>query len=158
MSEERDPIQAGAQARPRILVPVDFEGASTRALDQARWLAGALHADVVLLHVHARLEFDHPEIPAETVTRIQELSETSVRQALADLAARVGAVETVLRHGDTAEQILEAARELHPVMVVMGTHGRRGLGRLFLGSVAAEVVRSCPVPVVTVRAQAGDVA
>ena len=139
--------------RKKILVPVDFEGASTRALDRARWLAGGLHADLILLHVHERPTFDHPELPADTVTQIQELSEAAARKGLADLAAEVGAAETVLRHGDAAEQILQAARDLHPAMVVMGTHGRRGIGRFLLGSVAAEVMRSCPVPLVTVRAQ-----
>jgi nucleotide-binding universal stress UspA family protein len=144
--------EAGKE-RPTILVPVDFEGASTRALDRARWLADALHADLVLLHVHARPGFDHPEIPAETVTRIQELSEATAQRSLAELATKVGAREGLLRHGDTAEQILEAVQALRPTMVVMGTHGRRGLGRVLLGSVAIEVVRACPVPVVTVRAQ-----
>jgi nucleotide-binding universal stress UspA family protein len=139
-----------------ILVPVDFEGTSTRALDRARWLADALHADIVLLHVHHRPDFDHPEIPAETVARIQELSEATAQRSLADLAAKVGAREGLLRHGDPVEQILEAVRTLHPTMVVMGTHDRRALGRWLLGSIAVEVVRSSPVPVVTVRAQPGD--
>jgi nucleotide-binding universal stress UspA family protein len=145
-----------SEERKKILVPVDFEGASTRAIEHARWLSGPLHADLVLLHVHERPEFEHPELPAETVTRIQELSEATAQKSLADLGARVGAAETVLRHGDTADQILQAARELHPAMVVMGTHGRRGIGRFLLGSVAAEVMRACPVPLITVRAKAGD--
>ena len=143
-----------SEERTKILVPVDFEGASTRAIEHARWLAGPLHADLVLLHVHARPEFEHPELPGETIHRIQELSEATARQALADLAARIGATQAVMRHGDTAEQILQMAREIQPAMVVMGTHGRRGLGRLLLGSVAAEVMRACPVPLITVRATA----
>jgi nucleotide-binding universal stress UspA family protein len=145
-----------SEERKKILVPVDFEGASTRAIEHAKWLAGPLHADLVLLHVHARPEFEHPELPAETVARVQELSEDTARSSLADLAGRIGAAQTLLRHGDAAEQILQAARELHPAMVVMGTHGRRGLGRLLLGSVAAEVMRACPVPLITVRARAED--
>lgn len=146
-----------SEERKKILVPVDFEGASRRALTEARWLSSSLHAELVLLHVHARPEFEHPELPAETVARIQELSAASARKSLAALAAEAGATHTLFRHGDTAEQILEAAREIQPALVVMGTHGRRGLGRLLLGSVAAEVVRASPVPVVTVRASPEDV-
>lgn len=139
--------------RKKILVPVDFEGASRRALETARWLAGPLGADLVLLHVHERADFGHPELPPETVVRIQDLSEENARRTLADLAVETGAGQALFRHGDSVEQILETARHLHPEMVVMGTHGRRGLGRFLLGSVAAEVVRSCPVPVITVRAE-----
>ena len=72
------------------------------------------------------------------------------------IEAEVGAAETLMRYGDTAEQILQVARELQPAMVVMGTHGRRGINRILLGSVATEVMRACPVPVVTVRARPDD--
>ncbi|MGZ6214452.1 MAG: universal stress protein, partial [Candidatus Limnocylindria bacterium] len=112
--------------RKKILVPVDFEGASRRALETARWLAGPLGADLVLLHVHERPEFGHPELPPDMVARIQDLSEENARKSLADLAAQTGASQTLFRHGDSAEQILEVGRHLHPDMVGMGTHGRRG--------------------------------
>lgn len=143
-------------AEKKILVPVDFEGASKRALETARWLAGPLGAKVVLLHVHHRPGFEHPELSGEMVVQIQDVVERKAIQALADLAAEAGVSETIFRHGDTAEQILEVARELNPEMVVMGTHGRRGLNRLVLGSVAAHVMRDCPVPLMTVRARHED--
>ncbi len=142
--------------RKKILVPVDFEGASKRAIEAAKWLAKALDADLVLLHAHDRPGFDHPEIPGDMVSRIEGLVEQAAQKSLADLAAEVGAAQTVFRHGDPAERILEATGELQPVMIVMGTHGRRGFNRFFMGSVATQVVRAAPVPVVTVRALPED--
>lgn len=141
-----------AEQRATILVPVDFEGASKKAIEAARWLAGPLGADLVLIHAHDRPGFDHPELPNDMVARIQGLVEQAAVKSLADLATETRAVRTVFRHGDPAAAILDTARELAPLMVVMGTHGRRGLNRWLLGSVAEQVVRASPVPVVTVRA------
>ncbi len=143
-----------AAERNTILIPVDFEGASRRAIEAAKWLAGSLEADLVLLHAHDRPAFDHPEIPAEMVTQIKAAVEEVAKKSLADLAAEVGAQRTIFRHGDAASVILEVAAELKPSMVVMGTHGRSGINRFLLGSVAAHVVRACKAPVVTVRADA----
>lgn len=144
-------LTAMVAERKTILVPVDFEGASTQAIASARWLAGSLDAGIVLLHVHDRPGFEHPELPGDMVARIEALVEHKARATLADLAAEVGATRTMFRRGDPAEQILAAAAEVKPEMIVMGTHGRRWLDRLFMGSVAAQVVRTSTVPVVTVR-------
>jgi nucleotide-binding universal stress UspA family protein len=140
-----------AEAHSTILVAVEFEGATRKALDAARWLAGSLGAEIVLIHAHDRPGFSHPELPGEMVSRIESLVEEAAIRSLAEVAAEVGATRTLFRRGDPAEAILAAAAEISPLMIVMGTHGRRGLGRFFLGSVAAEVVRASPVPVVTVR-------
>jgi nucleotide-binding universal stress UspA family protein len=141
--------------RKTILVPVDFEGASARAIEAAKWLAGALGADLVLLHVHDRPSFDHPELPTEMVSRIEGVVEKDARTKLADLTKQVGAVRSIFAHGDAATRILETAAEAKPAMIVMGTHGRKGMSRIFMGSVAAHVVRAAPVPVVTVKMEAG---
>jgi nucleotide-binding universal stress UspA family protein len=57
----------------------------------------------------------------------------------------------LLREGDAADQIVRACRSTKSDLIVMGTHGRRGLRRLFLGSVAERVVAASPRPVVMVR-------
>jgi len=140
-----------ATERKMILVPVDFEGASRRAIETAQWLAAAIDAELVLLHVHDQPGFAHPELSGEMVARIELLVEQAAQKSLADLAAEAGVERTEFRSGDAAERIIEVATELRPAMIVMGTHGRRGLNRFFMGSVAAHVVRAAPVPVVTVR-------
>lgn len=145
-----------AGERVTILVPVDFEGASRKAIEAARWLAGAMDAELVLLHVHDRPAFDHPELPDEMISRVQGLVEQAAAKSLAALAAETGAARTLFRHGDPAATILAVATEIAPAMIVMGTHGRRGLKRLFVGSVAAQVVRASSVPVVSVRGTADD--
>ena len=139
------------EERKTILVAVEFEGASKKAIEAARWLAGSLGAELVLVHAHDRPGFSHPELPGEMVSRIEGLVEQAAIRSLAEVAEEVGAARTVFRLGDPAEVILAAAGEIAPLMIVMGTHGRRGLGRVFLGSVAAQVVRASPVPVMTVR-------
>jgi nucleotide-binding universal stress UspA family protein len=140
-------------ARKTILVPVDFEGASRRAIEAARWLAGPLGADLVLVHAHERHGFSHPELPDELVTRIDDLAEQAAQKSLTEMAGEAGATRALFRFGDPSARILEAATEIGASMIVMGTHGRSGLGRLLMGSVAAEVVRAAPVPVLTVRAE-----
>ncbi len=109
-----------------------------------------------MIHAHDRPGFDHPEITGEMADCVEQLAEQTAEQSLAELASAHGATRTRFRHGDPAARILEAAAELEPAMVVMGTHGRHGLGRLLLGSIAAQVVRDCAVPVVTVRARPED--
>ena len=59
--------------------------------------------------------------------------------------------QAVLRTGDARDSIIQAAEELHADLIVMGTHGRRGVSRALLGSIAETVVRSAPCPVLTVR-------
>jgi nucleotide-binding universal stress UspA family protein len=73
---------------------------------------------------------------------------------LEEEAAQVGGAETILRAGNAPAIILELIDELSPSLVVMGTHGRGGIARLALGSVAEQVVRQAPVPVMTVSALA----
>lgn len=147
-----------ASQRRTILVAVDFEGASTRAVQAAKWIASGLDGELVLLHVYDRPSFAHPELSDEIVERIEKLTEQERVEALAKLGAESGDVRTLFRHGDPALRIVEAAAELRPAMLVMGTHGRGGLGRLLMGSIAAQVMRASPVPVVTVRALAEEVA
>ncbi len=62
--------------------------------------------------------------------------------------------ETLVTSGDPAEQVLETARDLDADLIVMGTHGRKGLSHLVLGSVAERVVRESPIPVLTAHSTA----
>lgn len=134
-----------------ILVPVNFDGSERGVIETAKWLSRALEADVALLYVHDRPEFNHPELPGELIAQVQEAGEQAARTSLANLAAEAGATRAIFCHGDPATRILDIAREVAPTMVVMGTRGRGGLERFLMGSVAADVVRACCAPVVTVR-------
>jgi nucleotide-binding universal stress UspA family protein len=139
-----------------ILVPTDFSRSAGAALRLAADLAGALGARIVLLHV-VDLEFQWipagpavvpTPVPAAVVRRIRE----QARATLDALAEKTPAVRRALvRTGHARDEILAAADETEADLIVMGTHGRRGVAHLFIGSVAEYVVRHARVPVMTVR-------
>jgi nucleotide-binding universal stress UspA family protein len=139
----------------RILVPTDFSPASEAALRTALDLAGQLDADVHVVHVWQLPIYTVPDGyfvfgEAET-TRLVEGLEQSLVKLVADHATREGiAVRTRLAQGLADVEIHRLASEIDAGMIVMGTHGRRGLAHLFLGSVAEKVIRGSKVPVVVV--------
>jgi nucleotide-binding universal stress UspA family protein len=135
-----------------ILVPTDFEDASTEALSQARELAKTLKLEVVLLHVYSVPATLYPGIAPITGPGLSEEIRVAATETLARFAVEHGNLRTILRCGDPTTETLAVIEELQPEMVVMGTHGRTGLAHLLLGSVAENVVRKSPVPVLTLRA------
>ncbi len=142
----------------RILVPTDFSEAAGVALDLARRLSTVFGAEVHLLHVRVLLDDPNQEeeLRAE-LERLMNRSDQRTRELLG--RARDGTPGVVVhphlvRGIAPAESIVEAVTDLGCDLVVMGTHGRRGLKHLLLGSVAEEVTRTSPVPVLTVRAGA----
>jgi universal stress protein A len=131
-----------------ILVPVDFDDSSKAALELARQLAEVGQATLHLLHVVAIL-LAPGEAASSIVTREDDVKAALEKLAKEHLGLLQHQVHT--RTGDTAQGIVEAARDLHADLIVMPTHGRHGLPRFFLGSVAERVVRDAPCPVLTVR-------
>ena len=137
-----------------ILVPIDFEAAGHEALRTAQGLAQKLGLRVVLLHVYTIPVFVYPGFEPIAAPGLPEELESAAKQAIEQLAASSGKLEYIVRAGDPASEILHVIGERHPSMVIMGTHGRRGVAHFLLGSVAEKVIRGCPVPVVTVHAPA----
>jgi nucleotide-binding universal stress UspA family protein len=135
-----------------IVVPTDFEPASQAALGLAQDLAARLGAEVVLVHVYALPVYTYPGLEPALLPGFQSEVMAAARRALDQQAAEHGGLRAVLREGDAATEILAVAKELGARFVVMGTHGRKGLSHLFLGSVAERVVRRSAIPVMTVRA------
>ena len=134
-----------------ILVPIDFEESSQKALDLAKELAPRLGAEVVLVHAYQLPVYTYPGLEPGVLPGFHAEVTGAAKRALGQLAERAGGLRSILREGDPATEILAAIDDLGPRMVVMGTHGRRGLSHLFLGSVAEKVVRRSHVPVMTVR-------
>lgn len=131
-----------------ILVPLDFDDSSKAALELAKQLAPTGDATLHLLHVIAIVL-----APGEPATMFVA-REDEVKAALEKIAREqlgIAKYQIHTRTGDTARGIVEAARELHTDLIVMPTHGRRGLPHFFLGSVAERVVREAPCPVLTMR-------
>lgn len=140
-----------------ILVPTDFSASANAALDWAVGLAHAFEARIVLVHV-VDLEVQWvPAGPAVVPTPAPAAVVRGVREraqaALDALAAKTPSVRrTVVRTGHARDEILKAADQAGADLIVMGTHGRRGVAHLFIGSVAEYVVRHAVIPVTTVRA------
>lgn len=138
----------------RILVATDFSAAADNARAFAEHLARRFAAELHLVHVRVLLE--DPHLAAEhgiAVERLMELSEDPARETLQSTAADsdVTAHPHLIRGMSASEAIVETAADLACDLVVTGTHGRRGLKHLLLGSVAEEVVRTAPMPVLAVR-------
>ena len=137
----------------RILVATDFAESAERALACAVQLARRHGTELVLVHVYMDLPA-YPEITAGQVVAIYEEQRAWIEAAL-ERRARAARGEgllarAVLRTGPAASTIAETAKDEGADLLVVGTHGRSGLDRLILGSVAERVVRlaSCPVLVV----------
>lgn len=136
-----------------ILVAHDFSDTAERALAAALAIAGPLRARVTLLHAYEVPTYVFPEsvvATADLVGQIRGAAEEALAN-VADRARRSGLpVDTVVRQGAAWSEIDAAAKALNCDLVVMGTHGRRGLSRALLGSVAEKVVRTAHCPVLTV--------
>lgn len=141
----------------RILVPTDGSEGSMVAIDHAVDLA--LVHDAVLRGVYvvneSALAGASVEVPWEGLyAHLREEGESALerlrdRAEMADIP-----VETELREGRPSQKIVEEAIEAECDLIVMGTHGRSGLDRLLLGSVAEGVIRTATVPVLTVKIDA----
>lgn len=140
----------------RILCAVDFSECSRAALETASALAIRWHATLVLVHVdELPLWVDEPyfHLPGDVRTNLAASTEARLAEWQED-ARRIGAkqVETRLETGVPWERIVAAAREDRAIdLVVVGTHGRTGLRRAMIGSVAERVARYAPCDVLIVR-------
>jgi nucleotide-binding universal stress UspA family protein len=141
----------------RILVPTDFSAHARPALRYAVELADKFAAELILLHVVADAVLALPDAVMPTPTPLDELHELTAAAeerlakliAAEKLAARHPRVE--VRIGSPAAEIVAAATDLHADLVCIATHGRGGIARVLLGSVAEHVIRQAPCPVLTVR-------
>ncbi len=136
-----------------ILVATDFSECTEQALDYAVALAGKLDAKIHLLNVIGIPSMGIPEVGIAVTSTLMESTVRTHHAELDKLASRrVSAnIETVLRTGDARDLIIDVAREISADLIVMGTHGRRGVRRALIGSIAEGVVRSAPCPVLTIR-------
>jgi nucleotide-binding universal stress UspA family protein len=133
-----------------ILHPTDFSEHSRPALELAFALARDYGARLVVLHAVAAPVVIYRE--AVVAPSPDELRAAAWDQLEGLEVPGAGArVERRLGDGDAPAEILRAAQQLKADLIVMGTHGRTGLGRLLMGSVAEQVVRRAPCPVLTVR-------
>lgn len=138
----------------RILVPTDGSAGSRRAIAHAIELAGAHEATVDALYVVNTVSFT--SLPMEASWEgVNDLLRDEGEDAIAEVERlcddRDVDVRRVVLEGSPSREIVTYAEREGCDLIVMGTHGRGGIDRLLLGSVAERVVRSSHVPVLTLR-------
>ena len=140
----------------QIIVPIDGSECAAKAIDIAAVLAKEQGATctvcmVVDIAQAAALGFATPDLVSGWLKTVQEQAEVIVLEAAAHLTVKGVAAKTEVVVGHPTDAILQVAKKHHGDIIVMGSHGRTGLRRLFLGSVAEGVLRSADIPVLVVR-------
>ncbi|MES3517017.1 MAG: universal stress protein [Natronomonas sp.] len=138
----------------RILLPTDGSEAGNKAVSEAIELATAHGATIHALFVVNESPYAPELIDADVGSRLRTVGE-EVLGEIRDRAAEAEIeIETEIREGTPAREIIDCAEDIGADVIVMGTHGRSGLDRYILGSVTERVVRGSSVPVLTVRKDA----
>jgi nucleotide-binding universal stress UspA family protein len=139
----------------KILVPTDFTETSDKALDFAIELAQKFDAAIVVMHSFEIPVMGFPDgalvATADIAARIQEAGRTGLDSAVNARTSRGVNITSVLREGNAAEEIRAVAEETKVDLIVIGTHGRRGIARALLGSTAENVIRTVKLPVLTIH-------
>jgi nucleotide-binding universal stress UspA family protein len=137
-----------------ILVAFDFSDTSTSALNYGRNLAHAFGGRLHVIHIADVISTSaaqfYPEGPGDPEAKASGLALSQLQTVLAAENAP-DARPTVRVASDPALAIVDFAKEIHADLIVIGTHGRTGVSRLLMGSVAEHVVRTAPCPVLVVR-------
>ncbi len=154
-AEERLAKEKREKRKPRafnrILCAIDFGKSSLKALDLAKQIAGENDAKLYVVHVCPTVA-----VPLGGTLTSTPDAEKSAQDRLREVASRRLSDlphELIVITGDPAERVVELQSVLNIDLIVVGTHGRSGVPRFFLGSVADRVVRGAACPVLTIRGE-----
>lgn len=142
----------------RILCATDYSRASARALEEAVDLAKQNNAELLVVHVIEPVtayvtgeDFGSAGLYMKLEETTKKEAESSMRKLMDKLQKSRVKAKSLLLKGRPHDQIVKAARSRHADMIVIGTQGRTGLSKLFMGSVAGKVISTATCPVLTVR-------
>ena len=140
----------------KILIPTDGSDTSKEAMAYAAALAKSFQASVTLLIVADDQYLDWLGPAHFTIEMMKQIEENSVEQARRvldelEIDASLKDVKKVVRRGVPFQEIVDCAKNEQMDMIVMGTHGRKGVSHMMMGSVAEKVVRLARCPVLTVK-------
>jgi nucleotide-binding universal stress UspA family protein len=140
----------------RIVVATDFSDLADTVVDQALDLAKQLNASITLVHAYEIPIYGFPDgvlvAPADVASHIGAAAQASLDAIAKRHETRGVSIATVLRVGPPWDEINAVAAEKSADLIVVGTHGRRGLARALLGSTAERVIRTAKLPVYVVHA------
>lgn len=137
-----------------ILVATDFSEASRSALDLALEMARESGASLTVTHTCETPAFGDLAVPADLLTPVVENARARGEELVRALRGECPSAKVLIRVGVPWEQTLAVAEEVRADLIVLGTHGRRGLAHALIGSVAERVIRLARAPVLTVRSRA----
>jgi len=156
----------------KILIALDHNAGAQKIAEAGYELSEALHAHTILLHVtsdstyYASLNYSpilgfdsFSNLDVVQTNAVEELKRTA-EDYLDNMKLSLGdeTIETVVKEGDYAENILQTAKEMNADIIVMGTHSRKGLDKVLLGSVAENVLHHATIPlfIIPVKPAKGD--
>jgi len=139
----------------QILVPVDFTETSDSALSYAVELARKFDASITVMHAYQIPVYGFPEgayiTTAEMAAQISNAAQMRLDAILESQKVAGVPMVGLLRDGVAWEEANNVAREIKADLIIIGTHGRRGLARALLGSVAENVIRTAKIPVLVIH-------
>ena len=145
----------------KIVTPIDFSDNSRLIADSAAFMAGKYNAELHLVFVVQNFEdYSGFFVPQMHVPNLEEELMTGAQERMAEFIEEnreefnrlgVGEMTHSVLMGDVAEQIVDYATDVQADMIIMGTHGYKGLEKIMFGSVADKVVRSALCPVTTIN-------
>ena len=144
----------------RILVPIDGSSTSNAGLEEAIKLAKLTNGSLRLLHIVEIVAYATGFEPygasmADLLPTLRAAGQEILDNGVARAQANAVSVDTVLLDslgGRVSDAVVEQAKAWKAELIVIGTHGRRGVGRMLMGSDAEQVLRAAPAPVLLIRA------
>lgn len=140
----------------KILLPVDFSDVAPVVAKWAKDFAKQLKAKIILAYILEDLTaYEGIYVDVKTLTELEntlfEGAKKSMEDFLKENFSDFPEVEPIIEKGDVVETIINLAKEKGADLIVMGTHGRKGLDKILFGSVAEGVVKNSPIPVITIN-------
>ena len=154
----------------KILIALDYNPTAQKVAETGYALAKAMNAKTILLHVisdvtyYSSLDYSPimgfggfssvHTIQTDTIGEIEKIAQTYLDKSKQHLGDE--SIQTVVKNGDYGETILKSAKELDIDIIVMGTHSKRGLEKILVGSVAEKVLHHSLIPVFIIPTKARD--
>jgi universal stress protein A len=138
----------------RILVPIDFSEPSLKAVDEAAEFSRPYGAELILMFAVERSNYESPLLVPDSGAVLEEqarAAEEKLDEICRGLGKRGVKCRTLVESGVADQAILDAAKKVDASLIVMSTHGRTGLARVLIGSVAERVVQHARCPILLLR-------
>ena len=142
-----------------IAVPVDFNQHTNMLVEFAVGIANKLEAKITFLHVGGKIEYHsefRPELAVRIDAEIQSFAEKKMTALLEKTKVNCPTCTGLVLAGDVTDSVVEYVREHDIDLIIIGTHGARGIGKILLGSVAERVLKRAPCPTLVFNPYKGE--